>query len=202
MNKSHANTETMTLDNSTGSEETDDQGEIDEEVYPQLDDLPKKQRELIEAIAAQPEITQKELAEQFDVTRPTISRRVHKIEEFEWSDRKSFVEAVCDGSSSADVTMNGDSSETRVTNASQTNTGGSGTTGVDVTLEEIEDIHAELKHLNQRLANLEKSTEEPERSSESVFDDPELTHKIVHACIASDRITETEELRILKELMK
>jgi hypothetical protein len=31
--------------------------------------------------------------------------------------------------------------------------------------------------------------------------DPELAHKVVHACLNSDRISEEEELRLLKQLM-
>ena len=40
----------------------------------------------------------------------------------------------------------------------------------------------------------------PVEAGRSVFDDPELAHKIVHACVHSDRITEAEELRILREI--
>lgn len=32
--------------------------------------------------------------------------------------------------------------------------------------------------------------------------DPELAHKVVHACMNSERITEDEKLRLLEELMR
>ena len=39
-----------------------------------------------------------------------------------------------------------------------------------------------------------------DETGSSVFDDPELAHKIVRACVHSDRITEAEELRIVREI--
>ncbi|GAB3673215.1 hypothetical protein GCM10028856_27560 [Halopiger thermotolerans] len=41
----------------------------------------------------------------------------------------------------------------------------------------------------------------PADESMSALADPELAHKVVHACMQSDRITEDEELRIIRSMM-
>lgn len=79
--------------------------------------------------------------------------------------------------------------------------------------EMIENGEAELEtaergsHRNQNIARAElveriSVLEGQVRSSAGPFSDPELTHKIVHACMTSDQITEEEELRILKAIVE
>lgn len=58
--------------------------------------------------------------------------------------------------------------------------------------------------LADRVATVERRVDELESSAAadgSAFDDPELVHKVVHACIESDRIDEDEELRILAAVL-
>lgn len=45
------------------------------------------------------------------------------------------------------------------------------------------------------------SVSQPADECTSVLSDPELAHKIVHACMQSDRISEDEELRIIRSMM-
>ena len=62
---------------------------------------------------------------------------------------------------------------------------------------------ARLEQLEARLASLERALEEQpgDTQTEAVFDEPELLHKVVHACMDSPNITEDEELRILRALL-
>jgi len=51
--------------------------------------LPKRQQELLRAIAARPSATQREIADHLGIAGPTVSNRVNSISEFEWNNRKT-----------------------------------------------------------------------------------------------------------------
>lgn len=51
------------------------------------------------------------------------------------------------------------------------------------------------------LASAVQAEESDGAAGGAVFDDPELVHKVVHACLESERITEDEELRILASVL-
>jgi len=59
--------------------------------------------------------------------------------------------------------------------------------------DEVEALAARIDRLDQRLA------EQSPAASESLG--PDLVHKVTHACMQSDQISEEEELRILRSLM-
>ncbi|APW98907.1 hypothetical protein CHINAEXTREME_14485 [Halobiforma lacisalsi AJ5] len=88
-----------------------------------------------------------------------------------------------------------------------------------VNREEFAEFARELERLTERIESLEETIavdgsreDEPEPTaggntagsenggpnSDDVLSDPELAHKIVHACLTADHISEEEELRILK----
>jgi DNA-binding CsgD family transcriptional regulator len=68
--------------------------------------------------------------------------------------------------------------------------------------DEIEAMSHQLEELAQRLATMEQELQDPGASVEGPpFGDADLLHKVVHACMNSDRITEDEELEILETLM-
>ncbi|PGF17136.1 hypothetical protein CP556_14085 [Natrinema sp. CBA1119] len=56
--------------------------------------------------------------------------------------------------------------------------------------DEIDELAARVEALERQLA-----------SDQSVFGDPELVHKVAHACLDSEQISDAEELRILKQLL-
>lgn len=96
---------TATADSVTETEETDEKPTVSEDNQssktepdglPSLDELTEEQHSTLEVIAAQPKATQKEIADHMDVTRATISRWANDIKGFEWTERKSFVEAIFD----------------------------------------------------------------------------------------------------------
>jgi len=58
--------------------------------------------------------------------------------------------------------------------------------------------------LAEQLESIEQQLEANERpgGTPGVSNDPELAHKVVHACFDSETVTEDEELRILKTMMQ
>ncbi|WP_339104247.1 helix-turn-helix domain-containing protein [Haloterrigena salinisoli] len=73
---------------------------------------------------------------------------------------------------------------------------------------QLADLADRLDELTDRLAAVEHELEGREdgtagregATTPSVLADPELAHKIVHACLHSDRISEEEELRLLRDV--
>lgn len=183
--------EEMTMTSETVETETETEREQSSgDEYPDLEALSEKQREVLAVLAADPEATQREIGKQLGVSASTVSNRVNSIDGFEWSDRASFVETVYDGSPSVETTADGgaiDGAEPSETAESTTDD----TAG---------DIEAALGRLEERIADLEASLAE-ETGETAALTDPELVHKVVHACMESDTISEDEELQILRSLL-
>lgn len=206
-----SDTEASPIKNPTGTEtpEEESPGNEDSSVsggesdgHPPLDNLPEKHRKLLEAVASQPTATQEKIAEYLDVTRATVSRWAKNIEGFEWSERKSFVEPLFDDSSSADFTEREALNQTNSTEEDQQDSSPSARKDTEIDSKKTtEEIMNEVSLLEERVKALEQSDEEGVTDDGSVFDDPELVHKVAHACMKSDNISESEELRILKALL-
>lgn len=163
--------------------EATEQGEpnmIDETGAPRLEELSEKQRRTLRAIRENPEATQEELAGQLGVSAPTISNRVNSIEGFEWRRRQAFVAAVFN--------------EPKPATEPQSAPDQSATDG---------GVKSEFDTLAERVTRLEHQLEawSPVEPTRAVFDDPELLHKVIHACMDSTKISEDEELQILKNLL-
>lgn len=137
-------------------------------------ELTEKQLKTLRLIEEKPEASQSDIAEEFDVTRATISRWVNDIPGFGWTRRQEIASEILNGS------------EIRET-AEQ----------------EAPEPSEELSALRQQLDTLEHRIDRMEATSETDTPgiDPELAHKVVHASMKSDLITEQEELRLLQELM-
>lgn len=209
-----------------GNQDHDDEGDTateDEDEYPALEDLPEKQRDVLTAVAAHPDATQQEIADHFDVTRATVSRWANSIEGFEWSDRQEFVDTVFDDPPAADEpfgaaedestgtgSTDDESTGAEPTGAESTGAGSRSEAGTDasestdaeerVDPETLAEIETTLDRIEERIDGLEAASESASES-ESAFEDPELVHKVVHACMDADRISESEELRIIEELL-
>lgn len=151
------------------------EGESDQENEIDYEKITDKQQETLRAIHKNPEATQKELAEDFDVSSSTICHRVNSIDGFEWNDRHEFVKQIFENKKSP--------KETKMS-ANQPSP----------------DLAHEIDELHQRIQGIEQNLEKESRS-QTAFDDPDLVHKVVHACMHSDQISEEEELRILKGLV-
>lgn len=62
--------------------------------------------------------------------------------------------------------------------------------------------HRELPELTTTVEQLEAAMDKPDESEmEPVISDPELVHKIAHACLDADYVSEEEELRILRKFL-
>lgn len=137
----------------------------------------------LRAIYEHPEASQRDLAGILGVAPSTVNRRVNSIRGFEWNDRETFVERLFEGSADADDT---DEIVTQDTDIVETN-------GHEPT-DELDELARRLDRLEERV--------QTGGETRSAFRDPELVHKIVHACMEADRISDEDELRIISELLK
>lgn len=163
------------------SHEADDPATTHETITPDLADLSPKQRTVLRAIHERPTATQQELADALDVSAPTVCNRVNSIEGFTWDDRDAFVEAVFESDP-----------KTREEPSPMTANGTESKVAIDQLTDRLTSIEQQLTDLT------------PTDAAESYvpFDEPELTHKVAHACMKSEAITEDEELQILKALLR
>lgn len=68
--------------------------------------------------------------------------------------------------------------------------------------DKVEAMSHQLEELAQQLATMEQELHSAgESDGESPFDDTDLLHKVVHACMNSDQITKDEELEVLETLV-
>jgi hypothetical protein len=68
--------------------------------------------------------------------------------------------------------------------------------------DKVEAMSHQLEELAQQLATMEQELHgSGESDGESPFGDTDLLHKVVHACMNSDQITEDEELEVLETLV-
>ncbi len=195
---------------------------------PDLSTLTDTQLETLYAIADRPTATQAELAAQFDITSASISQRLSGIDGFDWADRAAFIEAVFDSDTSVvDENKKPEATEQAAADTASspakpdggperpattlpaeteaeptTDSDGRGSDGRDSDEHDSEDhrcschdqletIAAQLDRLDQRLDS------QPELEGL----EPELVHKVAHACVTADHISTDEELRILRTLM-
>lgn len=150
----------------------------------ELNELSDGQRETLRAIYEYPNATQRQLADELNVTGATINSRVNSIEGFDWAERQTFVENY--------FSENPTKTDGGAMSTSLQQNDGNGTT---------EEYRA-IDELWERVEQLEGKIEDQTADRERIFDDPELVHKVVHACLASENITEDEELRILGEFIQ
>lgn len=162
----------------TSFEELDGSSRQDD-MLPHPNDLSPKEYELLRMIFEHPQASQRELGKKLDVSRTTISNRANSIEGFDWDNRQTFVEAMF---------------ETELTETSEV---------VSQISPNDTENQPTKDHLLERINEIEKHVEDligPNESC-SAFEDPELIHKIIHASMKSETITEDEELQILKAIL-
>lgn len=211
--------------------------------------LSEKQRRTLRALYERPDASQGDLAEELDVTRATISRRLNAIPGFEWTDRHAFAESVfgeddSSGADSEDGTVAGtdstatesdggsemtedavesdetgqpdvesdatdsDDVESDTVEPGEIESGEGGGAEVDADtdagaerVESRADSERRFAALEDRLAAIESRLDGIESDADPSIP-PELAHKVVHACVESDRLTEDEELAVLRSLME
>lgn len=216
-NEMSSPTDSPTDNDDDGTGETDDvnpgdETDTEDEGYPAPDDLSEKQRKVLAHVAADPDATQQEIGERLGVSSPTVSNRVNSIEGFEWSNRAALVDDVFDEPPDVSSTANAENADTSSASESTESTESSESTGSTesseltepsetVPNETMTELETSIERLERRVAELEAGSDR-DTTGNSAFDDPELVHKVVHACMESDAISESEELRILKGLLE
>lgn len=159
---------------------------------PAAGDLDEKQLAVLRAVCERPTATQKELAASLGVSRATVSKRVNRIEGFDWQDRAAFVDRLFRDGDPVDGSTAAETASGRVAGPA-----GPGRTR--------RDLEAAVDELADRVAALNERVDDVTASASgdagALVDDPELAHKVVHACFESDRISREEELRLLRTLL-
>ena len=198
--------------NPDSDETTDQTTQREKHSVPNISELTEKQRETLESIQEKPTATQAELAEELGIASATINQRVNSIDGFDWSDRHTFIETLF----SNGETTTSEPQETTVEDVSNSPTSATTETtmvnsnmkdernsidGVnpDSSTEQYENISGRIDELCSQIETLEQQIET--KSSSTGFSDPELAHKVVHACMKSDNITDEEEIQILKNIL-
>jgi hypothetical protein len=150
--------------------------------YPDIEDISERQVRTLQAIAAHPDATQRDIASFLDVTAATVSNRVNSLSGFEWDERRQFVKEVLD----LDSIPGGDRS-------------GVGKGSAVELSETVQNLVDRVDRLERRIDSL--SDAETSDGTGSPFDDPELARKIVRVCMDAEEITDEEEVRILQHLL-
>ncbi|QLH77848.1 winged helix-turn-helix domain-containing protein [Halosimplex rubrum] len=206
------------------SAETDDSAAEPAVQTPTAAELSEKQRRTLRALYERPGASQGDLAEDLDVTRATVSRRLNAIPGFEWTDRRAFAESVfdeaTDGESDEAAGGESDDADDEVAAGDPTTDGGQhdGRESVDpkavAALEgALTDLAARLDAVESRVGESDDADGSGDAGRSDDVDDaveadaapalsPELAHKVVHACMESDRVTEDEELDVLRAFME
>lgn len=160
---------------------SDSKQKSDPDEPPDPEELTPRQRTILRTIVDHPNDTQREIAGRLDVSAPTISNRVNSIDGFAWCNRANFAAAVLESKA-----VDGS------TNEAATEEGG-------------ERNESQTQQLLERVADLEDQLERLPKSRDdtnmNLVDDASLAHKLVHACINSDMISEEEELAIIESLL-
>ena len=189
-------------------------------------DVTEKQLETLQEIYEHPDATQAALADALGVTSATINQRVNAIDGFSWSQRHEFVETLFDGESDFEddgtleepdrvnseppsdpvLDRNGNTdggedveAETRLDDRpSERPTRSKSAEAPPQNSEFLERLGEQVAQLTHRLEAVEETVGTEPASGSGVLSDPELTHKVLHACLTADHISEEEELCILK----
>jgi len=148
--------------------------ESDDAGVPDPSDLSDKQRETLVAVAERPSATQAEIAEELGVSRATVSKRLGSVDGFEWPERAAFVDDLFEY-------RGGSATESTVAEGSSTGDPG------------------RVAALEARIEALETALEGGDETFEP---DPELVHKVVHACMDAEYISQEEELEILRDIFQ
>lgn len=193
--------------------------------YPAPADLSSTERETLQAIQQHPAASQRDLAEKLGVTASTVSNRVNGIDGFDWANREAFANTVLNDDEAESATVSNETesqaSETHPPESTdisdkaddRVSASDAGPADGDRSPTEVETAAGEVnttlttfqstvEDLSAQLAELEGQVETvTDGGSQEPFQDPDLVHKVVHACMDSDKISEEEELRILDSLL-
>ncbi|MGB9932674.1 winged helix-turn-helix transcriptional regulator [Haloarcula amylolytica] len=213
-------------DGTDESDESPSDSSTASQSYPTPEDLSSAEYETIQAIQQHPTASQRDLAEKLGVTASTVSNRVNGIDGFDWSNRETFANAVFSDEEPGSSTAS-DETDTQASDSEPPESAGmpddadGRVSGPDTASDDgdhslsesataagevnttLTTFQSTVEELSAQLAELEGQVETVTDGggSPQPFQDPELVHKVVHACMDSDKISEEEELRILDSLL-
>ncbi len=172
---------------------------------PSGSEITEKQRQTLAVITEHPDASQQEIADLLDVSAPTVSRRVNTIADFDWSDRHSIATAILDSTPAPDTDIPdterpGDQDSETPPGPNDASPPATDTPSMSqnaTTREPLEELADRITALEQRF---ETTTETPTKAP--FGGDAELLHKVIHACMEAETITQDEELQIIEQLLR
>ncbi|WP_217255549.1 MarR family winged helix-turn-helix transcriptional regulator [Natronococcus occultus] len=173
-------------------------------------DLTEKQLETLREIRDQPTATQADLADELGVTSATINQRLNSIDGFDWVERRAFTEALFNQREAISGSLGEE--KTNIVNSAVESVADTTTTmpesndsnsdgekvNTDLDNQYCEELTDQVHELTEHVQAVERQLETQSTASDSILTDPELAHKVLHACFTSDQISKEEELRILE----
>lgn len=161
-------------------------------------DLPHAQREVLREVAADPKATQETIGERLGVSGSTVSNRVKDIPGFDWRNRESFItDMMPDSGTTAVVSDGGVAQDVTPTESDEPTDSANEDMAVA-----ISEIQSSLDQIETTLDSITDTSSDNSQSNDpGILQDPELVHRVVHACIESDAISEAEELEILRAIL-
>jgi len=186
-----------------GGSETESESMTDDTPVRTPEELSEKELAVLEVVAERPDATQAEIADVLGVSRATVSKRASGIDGFDWQRRAAFVDRLFEDDVGA--LTRGDAEASTVPPSSlergdaradgdRRRTAGSGLASGDEA--DRSEIAARLDRIESRLDGLESREVRANGIS-----DPTLAHKVVHACMESENVSEEEELRVVSAVL-
>lgn len=196
--------ETAEPEESGGSEQRADTGGTTDDGSLSADD-----HALLCAVHEHPEATQRELSDHLGVSAATVNRRVDAVEGLQWRNRRSFVEQYFDTNPDVQTTTdpstmtNGAEPSTEADERAQSQDGTDGEPALGPLKSRIDKLEEQLEAVAEtdRTDPPATAAQAAEGDAPALYDDPELAHRVVHACMQYEEISDDEERRILREMM-
>lgn len=141
-------------------------------------DLIDAELEVLRAIHENPAASQRTLAKSLDLSAATISKRATAIDGLDWEYRESFVRDFFEANPNL---LEGDDNDEDKFSVMEP--------------ADIDRISVELDQLTERIDSLVT-----EHDSSGCFEDPELAHKVIHACMQSEKFSSEEELDVIRSV--
>jgi hypothetical protein len=118
------------------------------------------------------------------------------------NDAGPTIEAKADGGTGSDLSENTmiEEEQSQATGTDESQCSVEGEDGSTELTRQLE-LQAELQSLREHLIQVEEQVKAVDADSNIVFDQPELAHKVIHACMKSDVISEDEEVQIIKQFL-
>lgn len=139
--------------------------------------LSEKQKQLLQTIYEYPDATKAELADRLGCSMEELLRTADSISNFEWGRRRETVQQLFGDRRDRDDER-------------------------EATGDSMGKVAAKVDELESQVSALDRKIEGKSTGLEESLSDPDLLHRVIQACMASDHISEEEELDIIKQLVE